>query len=115
MGTPVIEKSTDYLITFHDRGKAAIIHEAIDISPRTFTFDSNVNQHWTTGTMITIDNQYGAGAITISTVGGDVIQIVGAAGITGSRTLASGGQTIARFSVINGIHTWRLTQSAELT
>ncbi len=90
---PVNSQSASYTTTLADAGKA-IYHPAADTTTRTWTIDSNATVPYPIGTVITFDNDYGAGAITIA-IASDTLVLVGAAGSTGSRTLASGGQATA--------------------
>jgi hypothetical protein len=86
-------QSADYTTVLADAGKH-IYHPAADTTPRTWTIDSNANVAYPIGTAITFDNDYGAGAITIA-ITSDTLVLVGSAGSTGSRTLASGGRATA--------------------
>ena len=85
--------SAAYTTVLSDAGKH-IYHPAADTTARTWTIDSNANVPYSIGTAITFDNDYGAGVLTIA-ITADTLVLVGAAGSTGSRTLASGGQATA--------------------
>ena len=71
-----------------------IYHPAADTTARTFTIAANSSVPYALGTAITFDNDAGAGALTIA-ITSDTLVLVGAAGSTGSRTLAAGGQATA--------------------
>lgn len=85
-------KSADYTFVLTDGGKH-IYHPAADTTPRTWTFPANASVPYPIGTVITLDNDVGAGDITIA-ITSDTLVLVGA-GTTGSRLLASGGQATA--------------------
>ena len=93
IGIPQNSKSAAYTTVLSDANKH-IYHPAADTTARTWTIDSNANVAYPIGTAITFDNDYGAGALTIA-ITSDTLVLVGAAGTTGSRTLASGGQATA--------------------
>lgn len=86
-------KSAAYTITLNDLG-GHIYHPAADTTARVWTIDSNANMPAPIGSTITFDNDFGAGVITIA-ITSDTLVLVGTAGSTGSRTLASGGQATA--------------------
>ena len=90
---PQNSQSAAYTTVLADSGKH-IYHPAADTTARTWTIDSNANVAYPIGTAITFDNDYGAGALTIA-ITSDTMVLVGSAGSTGSRTLASGGQATA--------------------
>lgn len=92
-GIPQNSQSADYTLVAADAGKH-IYHPAADTTARTWTIPANGSVAFQIGTAITFDNDYGAGAITIS-ITTDTLVLVGSAGSTGSRTLASGGQATA--------------------
>lgn len=87
---PVNSKSADYTFVLADAGKC-IVHAAADTTGRTFTIPANGSVAYPIGTAISIDNEYGAGSLTIA-ITTDTLQLVGSAGSTGSRTLATGGR-----------------------
>lgn len=99
--------------TLLDKGLSgtAVVHSELDTSPRTYTLDSYANQKWEDGATIMIENMHGAGALTITSL--DTLQLVGAAGLTGPRTLASGGRAFLRWRRTQQI--WRIEGSPELT
>lgn len=86
-------KSAAYTTVAADAG-GCIYHPAADTSARTWTIDSNANVAYPIGTTITFDNDVGAGVLTIA-ITSDTLVLVGTAGSTGSRTIASGGQATA--------------------
>jgi hypothetical protein len=93
LGIPQNSQSANYTTVAADAGKH-LYHPAADTTARTWTIDSNANVAYPIGTAITFDNDYGAGALTIA-ITSDTLVLVGTAGSTGSRTLASGGQATA--------------------
>lgn len=90
---PQNSKSAAYTTIASDAQKC-IYHPPADTAARVWTIDSNANVPYQIGTVITFDNDFSAGAITIA-ITSDTLVLVGAAGSTGSRTLASGGQAVA--------------------
>lgn len=68
-----------------------ILHPAADTTPRTFTIDSNVNLPCDVGTWMTVDNEFGAGAITLQ-ITTDTLEKVGTLGTAGTITIPSGCQ-----------------------
>jgi len=85
-------KSAAYTLVLTDGGKH-IYHPAADTTARIWTIPANATVAFPIGTVVTFDNDIGAGAITIA-ITSDTLVLVGA-GTTGSRTLASGGQATA--------------------
>jgi hypothetical protein len=83
-------QSAAYTFALTDGG-GMVYHPPADTTARTWTIPSNASVAFDVGTVITIDNDYGAGALTIS-ITTDTLVLVGAAGSTGSRTVASGTQ-----------------------
>ena len=67
-----------------------VTHPAADTTARTWTIPANASVAFPVGTIITLDNRVGAGAITLA-ITTDTLELVGA-GTTGSRTIAAGGQ-----------------------
>jgi hypothetical protein len=86
-------QSADYTLVLTDGGKH-IYHPAADTTARAWTIPANATVAFPIGTAVTFDNDFGAGAITIA-ITSDTLVLVGTAGSTGSRTLASGGQATA--------------------
>lgn len=97
-------KSVDYTFVTADRGKT-IYHPVSDTTARTWTIPANTIVAYGVGTAITLDNDFGAGVITIN-INTDTLVMVGAAGGTGSRTLASGGRAVIQ-KVANS--RWRIS------
>lgn len=108
--SPINSKSAAYTTVLTDAGKT-IFHPASDTNARTWTIDSNANVAYPLGTMICFDNDVGAGVITIA-ITSDTLVLVGAAGSTGSRTLAAGGRAVA---IKVATTRWRISGSVELT
>lgn len=86
-------QSSDYTLVAVDAGKH-IFHPAADTTARVWTIPANASVAFPIGTAVTFDNDIGAGALTIA-ITTDTLVLVGTAGTTGSRTLASGGQATA--------------------
>lgn len=86
-------QSAAYTLVLSDAGKH-IYHPAADTTARIWTIPANSSVAYPIGTAITFDNDFGAGAISIA-ITTDTLVLVGAAGSTGTRTLASGGQATA--------------------
>lgn len=82
-----------YTTILSDGGKH-MYHPATDTTARTVTIAANASVPYPIGTAITFDNDFGAGVMTIA-INTDTLVLVGTAGSTGSRTLASGGQATA--------------------
>lgn len=109
--SPVNPQSAAYTTVASDSGWT-IYHPTTDATARIWTIAANASVPYKVGTMISFDNDAGAGAITIAIGGTDTLVLVGAAGSTGSRTLASGGSAVARKVTATR---WRISGSAELT
>lgn len=92
-GIPQNSQSAAYTLVLSDAGKH-IYHPAADTTARTWTIPANASVAFPIGTAVTFDNDFGAGALTIA-ITSDTLVLVGTAGSTGSRTLASGGQATA--------------------
>lgn len=90
---PVNSQSAAYTLVSTDASKM-IYHPAADTTARIWTIPANSSVAFPVGTVVTFDNDFGAGAITIA-INTDTLVLVGAAGSTGSRTLASGGRATA--------------------
>lgn len=89
----VNSQSAAYTLVLTDGGKC-IYHPPADTTARVWTMPSNAAVPYPIGTVIQFDNDFGAGAITIAITADDLV-LVGAAGSTGSRTLATGGRAVA--------------------
>lgn len=109
-GSPLHSISADYTLVATDAGKT-IYHPASDTTPRTLTIPSNASVPFPNGTLIPIVNEAGAGDLTIS-ITSDTLVLVGAAGSTGSLTLASGGEAVLRKVLSTR---WRCGGTVELT
>lgn len=107
---PQNSQSAAYTLVLSDAGKH-IYHPSADTTARTWTIPANASVAFPIGTAVTFDNDAGAGAITIA-ITSDTLVLVGAAGSTGSRTLASGGQATALKVTATR---WRISGGAELT
>lgn len=86
-------QSTSYTAVLGDANNG-IRHPAADTTARTYTIPSNASVAYPVGTMLTFDNEFGAGILTIA-INSDTLNLVGVAGGTGSRAIASGGQATA--------------------
>lgn len=87
----IVPFSADYPVTAADKGKT-LYHEASDATARTVTLPANSAIPIPVGTVITVDNEVGAGAVTIA-ITTDTLTLVGD-GTTGPRTLAAGGRAV---------------------
>lgn len=90
---PQLSKSASYTLVLGDRGKT-IYHPASDATARTWTIPANASVAFPIGSVVCLDNEFGAGAITIA-INTDTLVMDGS-GATGSRTLAAGGIATAR-------------------
>jgi hypothetical protein len=88
------KQSADYTLALTDDAKH-IYHAPTDTAVRTWTIPSNASVPFPVGSVVTFDNDFGAGTVTITIGSTDTLVLVGTAGTTGSRTLASGGQATA--------------------
>ncbi|RWL14896.1 MAG: hypothetical protein EOR57_31615 [Mesorhizobium sp.] len=102
-------QSAAYTLVLTDGGKM-ISHPAADTTARIWTIPANSSVAFPIGTSVVFDNEFGAGAITIA-ITTDTMELVGAAGSTGSRTLATGGRATA---IKVGTTKWRIS-GQELT
>lgn len=80
--------SADRTFALADMGKS-IYHPASDTTGRTWTIPANGTVAFPIGAAITVDNDAGAGAITLAIDTDTLVQV--GTGSTGSRTIASGG------------------------
>lgn len=85
---PVNEQSAAYTTVLADSGKQ-ILHPSADTTARVWTIDSNANVPYPVGTILTFNNQNGAGTLTIA-ITSDTMRLAGP-GTTGSRTLTANG------------------------
>lgn len=92
-GIPVNSQSAAYALVAADASKM-IYHPPTDATARVWTIPANGSVPFPIGTVVTFDNDFGAGAITIA-ITTDTLVLVGLAGSTGSRTLAPGGRATA--------------------
>lgn len=109
-GIPINSQSAAYTAVLADNGKC-LFHPAADTTARTFTIPANASVAYPIGATLMFDNDVGAGALTIA-ITTDTLVLVGAAGTTGSRTLAAGGRATA---VKVASTRWRISGTAELT
>ena len=109
-GTPLNSQSAAYELVLADAGKC-IYHPSADTTARVWTIPANASVAFPIGTSIMIDNDDGAGALTIA-ITTDTLVLVGTAGTTGSRTLAEGGRA---FLYKVTATRWRISGTAELT
>lgn len=91
---PINSQSAAYTLVLSDAGKT-IYHPSADTTARTWTIPANSSVAYPIGTIITFENDISAGALTIS-ITTDTLVLVGAAGSTGSRTLATGWRAVAQ-------------------
>jgi hypothetical protein len=70
-----------------------LYHPSSDTTARTVTLPANATIPMPVGSVITVDNDISAGIVTIA-ITTDTLVLVGAAGTTGSRTLAAGGRAV---------------------
>lgn len=108
--SPINSQSTAYTLVLADKQKT-IYHPSADTTARTFTIPANASVAFPIGTVISIDNDAGAGVLTIA-ITTDTLILVGAAGTAGSRSLAAGGTCVIRKVTATR---WRISGSAELT
>lgn len=109
-GLTVNSQSAAYTLVLGD-ANACIYHPSADTTARTWTIPANESVAFPIGTTITFDNDASAGALTIA-ITTDTLVFVGAAGSTGSRTLASGGRAVALKVTSTR---WRISGTSELT
>jgi hypothetical protein len=109
-GMPLNSQSAAYELVLADAGKC-IYHPSADTTARVWTIPANGSVAFPIGTSIMIDNDDGAGALTIA-ITTDTLVLVGTAGTTGSRTLAEGGRA---FLYKVTATRWRISGTAELT
>lgn len=89
---PQNSKSANYTTVLSDSGKH-IYHPSADTTARTWTIDSNANVAYPIGTAITFDNDTSAGVITLAITTDTLVWLP--SGVTGSRSIAAGGQATA--------------------
>lgn len=109
-GIPINSQSAAYTTVLSDAGKC-IYHPSADTTARTFTIAANASVAYPVGATLMFENDIGAGTLTIA-INTDTLVLVGAAGSTGSRTLAAGGRATA---VKVAATRWRISGTAELT
>lgn len=103
-GVSIQSISAAYTLALADAG-TCLYHPPSDTTSRTWTIPANASVAFPVGTIITLDNDYGAGAITVD-ITSDAMVLVGTAGSTGSRTIAPGGQaTLLKVSATR----WRIS------
>lgn len=78
-----------------DDAGTTLYHPASDTTARTVTFPANATIPMPVGSVVTIDNDVGAGVVTIA-ITTDTMVLVGTVGSTGNRTLAAGGRATAQ-------------------
>lgn len=89
---PQNSKSADYTLVLADRGKH-IYHPSADTTARVWTIPANASVAFPVGSVVSFDNDSGAGDITIA-ITSDTLRWAGSAS-TGSRTLAANGSATA--------------------
>lgn len=101
----VNSQSAAYTLALTDAG-GGVYHPPADTTPRTWTIPKNDTIPFPVGSAVTLDNDIGAGAVTIVIDTDTLVWIP--TGATGTRTLASGGQaTIWKVSTTR----WRISGS----
>jgi hypothetical protein len=101
--TTLTSFSAAYPVVLAD-ANTILFHPSSDATPRTVTLPANGTIPIPVGSLITIDNQIGAGALTVA-ITTDTLEWVGT-GATGSRTIAAGGQaTVLKVTTTR----WRLS------
>jgi hypothetical protein len=108
--SPINSQSAAYTLVIADSAKT-IYHPSADTTARIWTIPANSSVAFPVGTIIAFDNDISAGTLTIS-ITTDTLVLVGAAGSTGSRTLAAGGRAVAQKVTSTR---WRISGTAELT
>ena len=103
-------QSAAYTLILSDAGKT-IYHPSADTVARIWTIPANASVVYPVGTNVYFDNDIAGGVLTIA-ITTDTLVLVGAAGTTGSRTLAAGGFAVAR--KVSATR-WRISGTAELT
>lgn len=102
--TTINTQSANYTFIAADSG-VCVYHPASDTAGRTWTIPANSSVAYPVGTIIEIDNDHGAGAITLD-ITTDTLVLVGSAGSTGTRTIASGGRAVIRKVAITRWRIW---------
>lgn len=92
--SPINSQSAAYTLVLADSGKT-IYHPAADTTARTFTIPANASVAFPIGTMFAVDNDVGAGIVTLA-ITTDTLILVGTAGTSGSATIAAGQKAIAQ-------------------
>jgi len=92
--SPINSQSAAYTLVLTDSGKT-IYHPAADTTARTFTIPANASVAFPVGAMFAVDNDVGAGTVTLA-ITTDTLILVGTAGTSGSVTIAAGQKAIAQ-------------------
>jgi len=92
-------------------GNTTIMHPSADTTARTWTIPANASVAYAVGTILHIKNQLSAGTLTIA-ITTDTLTWARAAGGTGSRTLAAGGE--ASIMKVDSTH-WEIVGTPELS
>lgn len=106
----ITTQSVAYTFVLADKN-TTIMHPAADTTARVWTIPANASVAYPTGAILHIKNQLLAGTLTIS-ITTDTLTWARAAGGTGSRTLAAGGE--ASIMKVDSTH-WEIVGSPELT
>jgi len=106
----VSTQSAAYTFVLGDKN-TTIMHPAADTTARVWTIPANSSVAFPVGTILHIKNQLLAGALTLA-ITTDTLTWARAAGGTGSRTLAAGGE--ASIMKVDSTH-WEILGSPELT
>lgn len=86
-------KDENYTLVLTDSGKH-IYRSTSDSTARVWTIPANASVAFSIGTVVTFDNDGASGNVTIA-ITSDTLSLVGVGRLTGSRTLAVGGQATA--------------------
>jgi len=103
-------QSAAYTFVLAD-ANTTIMHPSADTTARTWTIPANGSVAYPTGTILHIKNQLSAGTLTIA-ITTDTLTWARAAGGTGSRTLAAGGE--ASIMKVDSTH-WEIVGTPELS
>lgn len=99
-------QSAAYTLVATDAGKT-IFHPAADVTPRGWVIPSNAAVPFPIGTIVVIDNDAAAGAITLS-ITADQLVLIGAAGALGSYVVGAGQRAVIQKVTATR---WRLAAS----
>jgi hypothetical protein len=99
--------SADYTYLINDE---ALVHDSADTTARTVTVNSIANLKQRVGKVLSGDNMVSAGVITLAITTDVIVWLP--TGVTGSRTVAAGGNWALKLvKIAAGVGTWHLTGS----